>query len=337
MLVIDSHSDPYRNPASTYPNAIANWTARSQMRDAPFSLKDTVGFQYPMNTGTWFNGRPAASTFDDGLGYYSGLEYAKRGPDPCAATQWYDMQWDSSAVVPARGFYSTKTRGGAGLTTATGIRMMGFANPAGLCQASWYGFWYVPYSDANNTGNPRDSGVDYGWHVQIVDQSADGTTATVKIWNTHYKGALMPNKTTTNLNDTVTWNYGLPKNDGNALNLFACVTLDSKVGYVNGSVTGGAVPLSDTCANVAAAVASGKPLAQLAARSPRATVAVGWTGYVDHNGSVNFGFGTTVNALTGVINQSVALYNMGASWANLPAPPVNILPVVRLFFPWMNR
>ena len=50
MLVVDAHPEPYRYPdlvAAGYDNEGGNLTSRGQMRDAPFSLKDSVAF---MNT-----------------------------------------------------------------------------------------------------------------------------------------------------------------------------------------------------------------------------------------------------------------------------------------------
>ena len=344
MLVVDSHADPYRDPdrAVNYPNAISNLPSRFQMRDAPFGLNDTVSFLWPsLDTASKINtyaGRSAVSFFDDLLGYYPGIEFARRGTLPCTSNQWYDKMWDVSAVVPATGFYSTKATGGTGFTTGTGIRMMGFVNPAGACQASWYGNWYVPYADATNTGNPGDSNVGYGWHVQVVSQSADGTTATVKIWNTHYTGALIPNSTTAKINDVLTYRYALPGNQGSGTSLFACINLDTtNTTYVASSVTGGATPLSDTCSNVAGAVARDKPLAQLASRAPNATVAIGWTGYVDHLASVNFTYNVTVKTLTGTINQDVLLYKDGTLWRTLPAPPVRITAAYINWLPWIAR
>ena len=57
MLVVDSHPDPYREPnmvAAGYNNEGGNVAHRSSMRDAPFTLQNTVGFTmtntYPYTT-----------------------------------------------------------------------------------------------------------------------------------------------------------------------------------------------------------------------------------------------------------------------------------------------
>jgi len=182
MLVVDSHPEPYRNPylvAAGYLNSIANIT-RASMRDAPFSLNQTVPFTNGLpyvTTTTAFASRPAVSAFSDATGYYPGLEYARRGPLPCTTFEVYAQQWDASVVVPARGWYSTKMLGGP-LTTATDVWMR-WLSKSGECQANWTTLQHVPYADAANTGNPADSNVDHGWHVQIMSQT--DITATLRI------------------------------------------------------------------------------------------------------------------------------------------------------------
>ena len=185
MLVVDSHPDPYRDPNNPYPNSIANVTSRSQMRDAPFTLQATVDFTMTAANGvvtdTHFAGRPAVSVFNDADGYYPGIENALRGPSPCTTYQWYDKMWDASAVVPARDFYSTKATGAA--YAGQGIRMFGFVNPSSTCGAGWYGYWYPPAYDANNTGNPGDVDAQYGWRVELIEEAVDHTWATVRVYN----------------------------------------------------------------------------------------------------------------------------------------------------------
>jgi len=317
MLVIESHPQPYRDPdrAVDYPNSIANLTSRGQMRDAPFSRNDTVPFTYPSvvtpGLTNSFAGRPAESMFTDARGYYAGIEYARRGKLPCGTFQWYDQIWDASGVVPARDFYSLKATGGA--YAGQGLRMLGFINPAGLCGASWYGFWYPPYFGDGNTGNPIDSNVDYGWRVQILSQTAQ--TATLKIWNIHYYGALWPDKTVANLNDTVRYTFQIKDNQGGPVSLYACVPLDtSKVEYVEGSATNGATLLNESCDGTAGQ-------------------AIGWTGYVDHGGTATFSFDVRIKAGVGLMDQNVHLYKAGELWATIPAQPVKVNAAYTVYLP----
>jgi immune inhibitor A len=342
MLVVDSHPEPYRDPdrAVAYPNAISNLASRSMMRDATFSRKDTVNFNYPsldtVSKTVAYAGLPSVSTFDDSMGYYPGVEYARRGMLPCAAMQWYDKMWDTSAVVPAKGYYSTKATGPAGFSTATGIRMRGLINPAGLCGAGWYGFWYTPWSTPANTGNPGDENVDYGWRVQILSQTEQ--TATLRIWNTNYLGAISPDKTVVQAGGQVNYRYQVTGNQGSPLNLFACVPLDpNKLTYVDGSTTNGAVALTQPCEAVATAISAGQGMPQASANAADPVVAVGWVAYIANGASNGFSFGTTAKAGAGIIdNVAVQLYRDGAPWTtamNLPATPVRVTWPYALYMP----
>ena len=170
-LVIDSHPEPYRNPyqeGSWLGKENTNLTTRGLMRDAPFTLKDTVSFTYSFPyyepgtyTPTLFSGRPAVSTFNDGLGYYPGVASEGDG------TYWSTVDWDASAVVPAKKGYSVKS--GAGYP---GYHILYRGD-------GWYGFWH----GVAGTGNPGDDGVQYGWVVELVEEGTDGTWGKVKIYN----------------------------------------------------------------------------------------------------------------------------------------------------------
>lgn len=169
-LVIDAHPEPYINPFKT-PSWLGkehtNLPTRGLMRDATFSLWDSVDFTYTFPyesyvTPTLYTGRPAVPSFHDALGYYPGVADAGDG------TYWSTVDWDSSAVVPAQDSYSV--RGGPDYP---GYHIQYISEYGG-----WYGFWGW---DEGGTGNPRDDNVQYGWHVEILDQT--NMTATVKVWN----------------------------------------------------------------------------------------------------------------------------------------------------------
>ncbi len=176
MLVVDAHPEPYRSPtslASGWSNEAANATPRQQMRDAPFSIHDTVPFTL---WGESYSGRPGVDVFNDGVGYYPGAEYVPRGPGYSPPVWiWATRHWDASAVVPSLVAYGIKAPGylaadplryncakaAAGLTTCNGF-------PSGL-----------GYDGA--TGDPVVAGGAYGWKVEIQSESDSG--ATLHIFN----------------------------------------------------------------------------------------------------------------------------------------------------------
>jgi immune inhibitor A len=188
-LLVDSHPEPYRYPdlvAAGYDNESGNLTSRGQMRDAPFSLKDTVSFDYKDPYGwanvpdpKWYEypGRPAVSQFHDTLGYYPGSEFVPGGPVGQTSKRWMTKQWDASAVVPAKSAYAVKAPGYNGTDR---FRFGCSTNAIGqvLCYSYATGLGYP-----GGTGNPGDDAAQYGWHVALVDQAEDGTWGKVVVWN----------------------------------------------------------------------------------------------------------------------------------------------------------
>ena len=122
MLVVDAHPEPYRDPyyvAQGYNNEGANVNTRSLMRDAAFSLFDSVGFT--MKAPDWvyedtlFEGRPAVPLFDDSFGYYPGAEYVSRGPGYNPLTYiWDAVQWDAGVAIPSTVSYGINAPGYTG-------------------------------------------------------------------------------------------------------------------------------------------------------------------------------------------------------------------------------
>ena len=113
-------------------------------------------------TPTLFSGRPAVSTFNDALGYYPGIA------DEGDGTYWSTVDWDASAVVPAKDVYSVKAAPGY-----PGYHIMYRGD-------GWFGFWGW---DEAGYGNPGDNNVQYGWVVELVDEGTDGTWGQVMIYN----------------------------------------------------------------------------------------------------------------------------------------------------------
>jgi immune inhibitor A len=192
MLVVDSHPEPYRDPniePSWLGREHTNITTRSQMRDAPFTLQDTVDFTYG---AVEFEGRPAVSSFHDSLGYYPGVA------DEGDGTYWSTVDWDASVALPATGRYSV-----AGGSAYPGIHIQYLEG------AGWYGFWEA---GAGGTGNPGDDGVQYGWHVELIEEAADHTWGRVRIYNDQ-SAPTISEVEVTNVRDTsftVSWITDIP-------------------------------------------------------------------------------------------------------------------------------
>lgn len=193
MLVVDAHPEPYRDPYWVeygYANEAGNLSSRSQMRDAPFSLNDSVAFSMKPpyvygDVAVDFDGRTAVPTFQDSLGYYPGAEFVRRGPgyDDSVAMKWLTAQWDASVVLPAIDFYGIKA---PGYTSDEELRYDCWRADDGRISAYWLGSATGLGYDGG-TGNPKDapSGpAQYGWNVRVLSQTDQG--AHVAIWNSLY-------------------------------------------------------------------------------------------------------------------------------------------------------
>jgi hypothetical protein len=351
MLVVDSHPEPYREPAMVaagYDNEGGNVVHRSLMRDAPFTLQDTVGFTmtntYAFTSTSFttnFAGRSAASMFHDSMGYYPGAEFVSRSP--YQTPRWVTKQWDSSATVPSTVFYGIKAPGYDGYHSGGSANEFRFdcaINAAGLLGCYWFGTG-IGLGYYGGTGNPGDVNGQYGWHVQLLQEAADHTWATVKIWNA-MKAAdqtFAANKTTTSINDTVTYNYTLVQNWGSPLSIFACVPLDtSKVEFVAGSGTNGAVPLPMPCPTAAALAGDNATLSSLSTDAAASVVAVGWTGGNIGTGlGGNFSFQVKVKTAAGTLSGQTLVYDQGSLFTTVPAADVTVVPAVKVFLPIVIR
>lgn len=186
MLVVDANPEPYRDPyyvAMGYDNEGGNVSHSSLMRDAPFSLVDSVGFTMTAGNGvyeqTQFAGRPAVSYFSDAVGYYPGAQYVSRGPGYTPPSyQWLTTQWDASVVMPSTRFFGLRAQGYGGRDP---LRYNCGTMTGGVLGCQWFseGLGY-----AGSDGNPGTVGGQYGWHAQILSQTEE--TATITIWNSAY-------------------------------------------------------------------------------------------------------------------------------------------------------
>ena len=193
MLAVDSHPEPYRDPywtsqginceaANLHDNLNNNRYNHDSMRDAPFSLNDTIDFvqKWPYaNQTTSFSGRPAVSLFDDSLGYCAGAEFVDPGPDYKWTQDWLLRQYDASVAIPSTEFYGIKA---PGYTAGEYLgRHCQFDNDGRFTGDSIT--WTILNYDGGS-GNPGDAGGAYGWKFQVLSQS--DTQAVIGIWNDRY-------------------------------------------------------------------------------------------------------------------------------------------------------
>ncbi len=351
MLVVDSHPEPYQDPYYVqmgFDNEAGNVSSRALMRDAPFSLNDAVPFTMTTKpcpslgtckintpysstpgwvyTPTAFAGRPAASSFHDSFGYYPGAEYVSRGPGYVPpSVKWIANEWDASVVIPATTTYALKA---PGYMADDEFRFGCLKNleGSGVGKLPCY---VVSLDNDGGTGNPGDDSAQYGWHVQILAQTAQ--TATLKIWNAQLAvdHAFSVDRTRASLGDAVQYTYVLTQNWGSPLDLFTCIPLDTtKAEFVTGSNTGGAIPLLASCPATVQALAGGEALGQVTANAGAPVLAIGWIknlATAETGGTVGFQVKTITD--TGILSMDAQLFRRGLSapapaWVTLPAPNV---------------
>ncbi len=191
-LIIDAHPEPYRDPyylGLGYNNEAANLHDtldngrynRGSMRDAAFSLNDSVPFSvhwpYVYEPAS-FPGRPAVSLFQDSLGYYAGAEYTTGAPTS-SSYYWMTREWDGSAVVPSRNAYPFKADGyAAGDFLIWGIQVDQTDGTNG-----WDYAGYAVLDTNGGNGNPSQTGGSYGWNVKILSQT--NQKARIAVWNSN--------------------------------------------------------------------------------------------------------------------------------------------------------
>ena len=186
LLLFDAHPEPYRDPAVVaqgFDHEGANLGSRLQMRDAPFSKDDSIPFFMNelfgwISADASFPGRPAVPLFSDSNGYYPGAERVLPSPAE-KESQWVTSQWDSSAVVPSRTPYPLKAPG-----FQAGQQLLFNCSAdvsARKMTCDTFGLT-GPLQTEGGAGNPSETSGQYGWNVEVVEQSP--ALATLRIWNT---------------------------------------------------------------------------------------------------------------------------------------------------------
>jgi immune inhibitor A len=165
LLVVDSHFWPLEWEGMGATEAHLRLNSRCQPGNSTFTLQKTTQFTARradaagnvLETKT-FTPLPGVSQYHDSLGYYPGLRYREAN-----GSLYF---WDSAAslAVPATGPYTTKITWGD-KTPATDL----------------YG--YDLGDTVLGSGNPGDSGVQYGLHLAVVDKARDGKWGMIKVWN----------------------------------------------------------------------------------------------------------------------------------------------------------
>jgi immune inhibitor A len=193
-----------------------NWRGRVQSTNAAFGLQNTPPLTLRVASGTALTSTtiitsathaalPPVSLFNDALGYYPGVELLPQAIKTFSDTTILRLKRyafsdpDASAVVPARRYYSPKTpagftgRGGetsppsASISTFETIYTVNVPTTGAPVDSGDFISVNVGATGGidvvgQQSGNPGDSGVQYGYHFQVISQAPNGTTGTIRIW-----------------------------------------------------------------------------------------------------------------------------------------------------------
>ncbi|MCB0255899.1 MAG: immune inhibitor A [Anaerolineae bacterium] len=304
LLVVESNNFPKRFD-TTFPNLQGGWvgptpSGRTLSGDATFGHTPTeawtasLGLDYttghyvqpPIETKSWPS-LPATPAFHDSYGYYPGFFY------PGSGSSLYFNYFAASAVLPAQDDYSTRVT----LPDSTPLpQLYGLpVGPGGL-----------------GTGNPGDDHVQYGVHVEVMDQSDE--QATIRFWNamTDFDGMITQTPST---NPVVVGTYVdvalSATNIGGALqDALIVVPIDTDSVYVPGSAYGGAFPVT---AAYAAQLAIEHGLTDLTALAtsamPDDVVAVAWMGDAPTSDMIDFGFSVQITNAPAEVQHSADVYD----------------------------
>jgi immune inhibitor A len=314
LLVIDANPDPLRAPrGSRFTNAFGrfpfppddNWRGRVQTTNNAFSLAPTAPVTLTFATGTGspattvmtatrYPALPAVPGFHDALGYGPGVELL---PVPItiessATTQrikrYAFSDPDAGVVVPAAGYYPPRTPAGftglGGETSPPSADVSSdetmFLRGTAPAYVNVGGSAGINVTGANS-GNPGDSGVHFGFHFKVMDQAADGSTGTIRVWRqadaAEVSGSLSSQ-----------FGWGPLRVEEGVRNVGGAYTLtlysdfdEAAAGLVAGSMSSGAVPVAVPPEAVVRAVVAGG-LAGLKSLEvpPEQAIAVAWTAWV---------------------------------------------------------
>ena len=176
LLVVDSHYWPLEWNGLGTSEAHLKLNSRCQPGNATFTLQKTTPFTARLADASGniletktFSALPAVSQFHDSLGYYPGMRFRE------ANQSLYFWDAPSSLVVPAQGDYTTKI---------TGLDKQPFTDLYGV----------NPYGDTVlGSGDPRDSGVQYGLNIAVLDKAQNGSWGKIAVWNALSLGDLQMN------------------------------------------------------------------------------------------------------------------------------------------------
>lgn len=289
-----------------------NWNGLIQATNAAFGLSATPQITLTVSSGatlstttvltpTVYQPQPAVTGFHDALAYFPGVEQlpqpvktfegpsAPGGPFLLRLKPYAFADPDASVIIPAAGYYPPRTPAGftgrgaetsppsANISTAE--TLYADSEALNLFDIISIGAMAGLNVTGEQSGNPGDYEVQFGYHFEILDQADNGSTGTVRFYSAE-RAATLDGSITPGLSasDPVTVTVDVT-NVGSPTVLTVYSDFDeASATYVEGSATNGAFPVRATPAAVEAAVkANGLAGLEALAVTPGEATAVVWT------------------------------------------------------------
>jgi hypothetical protein len=159
-----------------------------------------------------------------------------------------------------------------------------------------------------HSGNPGDSGVQLGYHFEVLEQAPDGSAATVRLWNRAEAVQVRSRLALRDVADNSVTVYVTATNLGAAAPLVLYSDFDEDQARYGSGSTNGALSVRATLAEVHAAVRAGGPAAlQNLLVLPEDARAVAWAGAVGSGETASFRYvllgrkGYTVVSVTSAV------------------------------------
>ena len=368
VMVLDAHPEPIRGPlGGKIENAFGrfdyppddNWDGRVLTADSAFNLLPTAlitltassGGEKPATTvvtPTLQGGLPAAAAFHDALSHSSAVELL---PAPVTLSDDGERQRikryafsdpDGGLVVPAAGYYAPRTPAGftglgaeqsppsADVSTEETL----YVDRAGQIYTISVGIADEQEVQGEHSGNPGDVGLHFGFHFEVVDQAADGTQGSVRIWRNPWAAELDATASVTKGDIAV--DVGL-RNVGGAGDMLLFSDFDEDAAEVDpdyAQLPEGAVfvGIEVDAESALAALRRGEPLTSLRA-VPEDGVAVAWVGRLASGAEQRLAYRLRARSAAPSLNIRSLAYALTGSTAALAVHDLRLEWGSRLYLP----
>jgi hypothetical protein len=295
-------------------------------------------------TPTLHTSQPGRHAFHDSLGYYPGIEALPMPIRTYSDTQLLRLKpyaftdIDASTVVPAAGYYPPRTPAGF-----TGLG--GETSPPSANVSSCETFFFITGVTAScvsigavgetevtgaQSGNPGDTGVQFGYHFEVAGAAPDGSWGRIRLWRAAEAaeaGARIAPDSDTALVATA----GVV-NTGGAVTITLYSDFDElSADLVADSWTAGVVPVDVSAEQVAELVRTSGPAALESLRvPPEQATALAWAGHLGSGSGFAFDYELSPRSRHAVLSTTTSAFGSGSEVLDTATARLSLVQCVYL-------